>query len=154
MKEKALNEKSIYDIDSPDKSTSCVKAMSHKGFMIIALRRKLVGRKPDKCLDWAGLTSWWCGYVETLPRIAETMFLDKSDSPYGVYRSTEYILYEPHGGFTYSDAGVPMIGLKFKHFLGWDYNHNDDKMDEVSYEDVFNEGMKVIDSMFECASGC
>ena len=68
--------------------------------------------------------------------------LDELDDP------NSYDLVHVHGGYTYLDNGIPHVfDDNPKLFIGWDYNHWPDTEDSVTYQEILQEGMKVIDSM-------
>ena len=61
-----------------------------------------------------------------------------------------YDLAVVHGGYTYLDYGIPrVLDDNQRIFLGWDYNHFGDTESCVTYDEIINEGKKVIDSMLE-----
>lgn len=127
----------ISDLDSTE----------YNGFSIYAVKRTNPRASMFEYLyDHEGQSSWWCGYVEITPELFESIYLDKSENPNGVYYSNEYVLYEPHGGFTYNGEGIPGLSTKGC-FLGWDYNHYGDSTHQPTAEEILQEGMKVIDSM-------
>lgn len=70
--------------------------------------------------------------------------LDELDDP------NSYDLVHVHGGYTYIDNGIPhVLNDSQRLFLGWDYNHWPDTEDCVTYQEILEEGMKVVDSMKE-----
>ena len=70
--------------------------------------------------------------------------LDELDDP------NSYDLVHVHGGYTYIDNGIPLVlNDSQRLFLGWDYNHWPDTEDSVTYQEILEEGMKVVDSMKE-----
>ena len=77
----------------------------------------------------------------------KTSILMTATTQNGVYRSSKQELYEPHGGFTYIDEGIPGLEAVHGDYLGWDYNHFGDHTGQPTVEEIFREGRKVIDSM-------
>ncbi|MGN1190938.1 MAG: hypothetical protein ACI4SL_11160 [Candidatus Ornithospirochaeta sp.] len=124
----------------------------YHGFSIYAVKRTNPRASMFEDLyDNEAQSSWWCGYVEIAQELYESIYLDKNDNPNGVYSSDKYELYEPHGGFTYNDEGIPGLNIK-GHFLGWDYNHYGDSMNQPTLEEILNEGKKAVDSILETSS--
>ena len=120
----------------------------YNGFHIYAVKRANANMTMFSGLyDNEALPSWWCGYVELAPGIYKDFHLDDSNNPNGVYRSSKQELYEPHGGFTYIDEGIPGLEAVHGDYLGWDYNHFGDHTGQPTVEEIFREGRKVIDSI-------
>lgn len=124
-------------------------SIEYKGFSIHAVKRTNARASAFEYLyDHEGQSSWWCGYVQVVPELSKDIYLDDSENPNGVFRSDKYELYEPHGGFTYNDEGVPGLHVEGQ-FLGWDYNHYGDSTHQPTSEEILCEGKKIIDSMLK-----
>ena len=98
-------------------------------------------------------TAWWCGYVEVPTAMDKLLkprgYLDE-EILYSLSDPDSYNLEVVHGGYTYLDYGIPcVLADNQRIFLGWDYNHSGDTESCVTYDDIINEGKKVIDSMFK-----
>ena len=82
-------------------------------------------------------------FIKPEGHLDETI-LDELDDP------DSYDLAHVHEGYTYLDYGIPLVFDKdHRLFLGWDYNHCCDIGVDVTYDDVIDEGKKVVDSMLE-----
>ena len=98
-------------------------------------------------------TAWWCGYVEVPTAMDKLLkprgYLDE-EILYSLSDPDSYNLEVVHGGYTYLDYGIPLVLADNQRiFLVWDYNHSGDTESCVTYDDIINEGKKVIDSMFK-----
>lgn len=143
----------IIDVECNDAVIKKVKKMVYRDLEIYAVKRSLDSRSLNFGSFFGINAEWWCGYVE-VPEDMHNLFkpkghldktiLDELDDP------DSYDLAHVHEGYTYIGHKIPRVldnGPKL--FLGWDYNHFCDIGDCVSYEDVIDEGKRVIDSMFE-----
>lgn len=102
-------------------------------------------------------TAWWCGYVEVPLAMYSSFkprgYLDE-EILYRLADPYSYNLEVVHGGYTYLDYGIPcVLADNQRIFLGWDYNHSEDTESCVTYDEIINEGKKVIDSMFKNIEG-
>lgn len=142
-----LDESKIIDIECDHIRTKEAKKITYRGLEIYAVKRSI----GEKLGIYSIPTAWWCGYVEVplgmyklfKPRgYPDEEILDELDNP------NSYDLVHVHGGYTYIDNGIPHVLNDNKRlFIGWDYNHWPDTEDCVTYQEILEEGMKVIDSM-------
>ena len=143
----------IIDVECNDAAIKKVKKMVYRGLDIYAVKRSINCSDLSFGLFFGSDTEWWCGYVE-VPEDIHNLFkpeghldetiLDELDDP------DSYNLAHVHGGYTYIGHRIPRVldnGPKL--FLGWDYNHFDDIWADVIYDDVIDEGKRVVDSMLE-----
>ena len=143
----------IIDVECNDAAIKEVKKIVYRDLDIYAVKRSINCSDLSFGLFFGSNTEWWCGYVE-VPEDLHNLFkpeghpdetiLDELDDP------DSYELAHVHGGYTYIGHEIPRVldnGPKL--FLGWDYNHYCDIGADVTYEDVINEGKRVIDSMLE-----
>ena len=145
-----LDESKIIDIECDHIRTLEVKKITYRGLEIYAVKRSIYTSDTERAfLHRFGInTAWWCGYVEVPVNIHKLFkpkgyfdetILDELDDPN---------LANVHGGYTYVSHGIPLVLNDFRRlFLGWDYNHWPDTEDCVTYQEILEEGMKVIDSM-------
>ena len=139
-----LDESKIIDIECDHIRTLKVKKITYRGLEIYAVKRSI----GEKLGIYSIPTAWWCGYVEVPVDIHDLFkpkgyfdetILDELDDPN---------LADVHGGYTYAAYGIPLVlDDNQRLFIGWDYNHWPDTEDCVTYQEILEEGMKVIDSM-------
>ena len=143
-----LDESKIIDIECDHIRTKEAKKITYRGLEIYAVKRSTNYSYAKCALFDITNTKWWCGYVE-VPIDIHKLFkpkgyfdetiLDELDDP-----NLAYV----HGGYTYAAYGIPLVLDDNKRlFIGWDYNHWPDTEDCVTYQEILEEGMKVIDSM-------
>ena len=143
----------IVDVECKDAAIKEVKKMVYRGLDIYAVKRSINCSSLNFGLFFGTNTVWWCGYVE-VPSDIHNLFkpeghldetiLDELDDP------DSYDLAHVHEEYTYIGHSIPCVLDKGpKLFLGWDYNHFCDIGNCVTYEDVINEGKRVVDSMLE-----
>lgn len=146
-----LDESKIIDIECDHIRIKKIKKIIYRGLEIYAVKR-FTDYSYAKCaLFDITNTKWWCGYVEVplgmyklfKPRgYPDEEILDELDNP------NSYDLVHVHGGYTYAAYGIPLVlDDNQRLFIGWDYNHWPDTEDCVTYQEILQEGMKVIDSM-------
>ena len=145
-----LDESKIIDIECDHIRTLETKKITYRGLEIYAVKRSIYTSDTERAfLHKSGInTAWWCGYVEVPVDIHDLFkprgyfdetILDELDNPK---------LAHVHGGYTYAAYGIPLVLNDVRRlFLGWDYNHWPDYEDCVTYQEILEEGMKVIDSM-------
>ena len=150
-----LDELKIIDIECDHIRIKKIKKITYRGLEIYAVKR-FTDYSYAKCaLFDITNTKWWCGYVE-VPLAMYSLFkprgypdgeiLDELDDPN---------LADVHGGYTYVGYGIPhVLDDNQRLFIGWDYNHWPDTEDCVTYQEILEEGMKVIDSMLAPKSTC
>lgn len=144
-------ESNIIDIECNDIHIKEVKKITYRDLDIYAVKRS-TGYSDAKCalLDITN-RAWWCGYVE-VPLSIHNLFkpkgyldeaiLSKLDNP------NSYNLASVHAGYTYIAYGIPLVlDDNRRMFLGWDYNHCCDTEDCVTYNDIIDEGKRVVDSL-------
>ena len=150
---KTMKSINIIDVECNDALIKEVKKMVYRGLDIYAVKRSINCSDRSFGLFFGSNTEWWCGYVEVPEdmhnfikpegHLDETI-LDELDDP------DSYDLAHVHEGYTYLDYGIPLVFDKdHRLFLGWDYNHCCDIGADVTYDDVIDEGKKVVDSMLE-----
>ena len=143
----------IIDVECNDAAIKEVKKMVYRDLEIYAVKRSINCSDLSFGLLFGSNTEWWCGYVE-IPEDMHNLFkpeghldetiLDELDDP------DSYDLAHVHEGYTYLDYGIPLVVDKdHRLFLGWDYNHCCDIGADVTYNDVIDDGKRVIDSMLE-----
>ena len=143
----------IIDVECNDAAIKEVKKMVYRDLEIYAVKRSINCSNLSFGLLFGSNTEWWCGYVE-IPEDMHNLFkpeghldetiLDELDDP------DSYDLAHVHEGYTYLDYGIPLVVDKdHRLFLGWDYNHCCDIGADVTYNDVIDDGKRVIDSMLE-----
>ena len=145
------SESNIVDVECSGVNVKEIKKTIYRGLEIYAVKRSTDYSYAECELLGRGNKAWWCGYVE-VPVDIHKLFkpkgyfdetiLDELGDPY------KYNLAGVHGGYTYIDYGIPLVlndGQRL--FLGWDYNHWPDYEDCVTYQEILEEGMKVIDSI-------
>ena len=143
----------IIDVECNDAAIKEVKKMVYRDLEIYAVKRSIDSSRLISGSFFGSNTVWWCGYVE-VPEDIHNLFkpegyldrtiLDELDDP------DSYDLAHVHEGYTYIGYRIPRVldnGPKL--FLGWDYNHFCDIGACVTYNDVIDEGKRVIDSMLE-----
>ena len=146
-----LDESKIIDIECDHIRTKEAKKITYRGLEIYAVKRSTDYSYAQCALLDITNKAWWCGYVE-VPLDMYSLFkprgypdgaiLDELDGP------NSYGLVHVHEGYTYIDNGIPHVLDDNKRlFLGWDYNHYLDTEDCMTYQEILEEGMKVIDSM-------
>ena len=152
-----MKSKNIIDVECNDAAIKEVKKMVYRGLDIYAVKRSINCSSLNFGLFFGSNTEWWCGYVE-VPVDLHKLFkpeghpdetiLDELDDP------DSYNLAHVHEGYTYIGHRIPRVldnGPKL--FLGWDYNHYCDIGADVTYNNVIDEGKKVVDSMLEKMKG-
>ena len=148
-----LDELKIIDIECDHIRIKKIKKITYRGLEIYAVKR-FTDYSYAKCaLFDITNTKWWCGYVE-VPLAMYSLFkprgypdeaiLDELDDP------NKYNLASAHGGYTYIGYGIPLVlDNNQEVFLGWDYNHFYDEGTCVTYNDIIDEGKRVVDSMLD-----
>ena len=150
---KIMKSTNIIDVECNDALIKEVKKMVYRGLDIYAVKRSINCSSLNFGLFFGTNTEWWCGYVE-VPEDMHNLFkpegyldetiLDELDDP------DSYDLAHVHEGYTYIGHSIPCVLDKGpKLFLGWDYNHFCDIGACVTYDNVINEGKRVVDSMLE-----
>ena len=145
-----LDESNIIDVKCNGRNVEEIKKTTYRSMEIYAVKRPT--DYSDAECAWFGINrAWWCGYVEVPPAMyslfkprgyPDEAILDELDDP------NSYNLAHVHEGYTYLDNGIPLVlDDNQRLFLGWDYNHYLDTEDCVTYQEILEEGMKVIDSM-------
>lgn len=150
-----LDESKIIDIECDHIRTKEAKKITYRGLEIYAVKRSIYTSDTDcAILHRSGInTTWWCGYVEAVQNMQDSFggrrcFEDNVIKLSCGNKTKEYILANVHGGYTYVSHGIPLVLNDVRRlFLGWDYNHYCDTEDCVTYQEILEEGMKVIDSM-------
>ena len=143
-----LDESKIIYIECDHIRIKKIKKITYRGLEIYAVKR-FTDYSYAKCaLFDITNTKWWCGYVEV------PVDIHKLFKPKGYFDETILDeLYDPnladvHGGYTYVGYGIPhVLDDNQRLFIGWDYNHWPDTEDCLTYQEILEEGMKVIDSM-------
>ena len=146
-----LDESKIIDIECDHIRTKEIKKIIYRGLEIYAVKRSI----GEKLGIYSIPTAWWCGYVEV------PVDIHKLFKPKGYFDETildeldDPNLADVHGGYTYAAYGIPLVlDDNQRLFIGWDYNHWPDTEDCVTYQEILEEGMKVIDSMLAPKSTC
>ena len=149
------SEPDIIDVECNDMYVKEVKKMVYRDSEIYAVKRSTAYSDAECALLDITNRAWWCGYVE-VPLDMRNSFQSKGyldDSilyEYELDNPKRYNLAGVHGGYTYIDYGIPRVLVGDQRiFLGWDYNHCYDTEAYVTYNDVINEGKRVVDSMLE-----
>ena len=143
----------IIDVECNDAVIKEVKKTVYRDLEIYAVKRSINCSDLSFGLFFGSNLEWWCGYVE-VPADMHNLFkpeghldrtiLDELDDP------DSYDLAHVHEGYTYIGHSIPRVLDKGpKLFLGWDYNHFCDIGACVTYNDIIDEGKKVVDSMLE-----
>ena len=143
----------IIDVECNDALIKEVKKMVYRDLEIYAVKRSIDSSRLIFGSFFGTNTVWWCGYVE-VPADMYNLFkpegypdetiLDELDDP------DSYDLAHVHEGYTYIGHSIPCVLDKGpKLFLGWDYNHFCDIGACVTYDDIIDEGKRVVDSMLE-----
>lgn len=143
------SEPDIIDVPCNSIKTLEIKKTVYRGLDIYAVKRSI---DVSNTSYWYN-TAWWCGYVE-VPVDMRNLFSPKGyldDSLLDeLSKINGYNLAKVHGGYTYIDYGIPLVlDGDQRAFLGWDYNHWGDTEAHVTYNDIINEGKRVVDSMLE-----
>ena len=147
-----INDSGIIDIGCNGINVKEIKKITYRGLEIYAVKRS----KDYSGIGYALLDlinkAWWCGYVE-VPTAMYSLFKPRGyldeEILYRLADPYSYNLEVVHGGYTYLDYGIPFVLDNQRIFLGWDYNHLYDTESGVTYDEIINEGKKVIDSMFK-----
>ena len=148
-----LDESKIIDIECDHIRTLEVKKITYRGLEIYAVKRSIDISETERALIHELNTAWWCGYVEASQEMNDSFggrrcFEDNVIKLSYGNKTKEYILANVHGGYTYAAYGIPLVlDDNQRLFIGWDYNHWPDTEDCVTYQEILEEGMKVIDSM-------
>ena len=147
------SESNIIDVECNDVNVKEIKKMAYRDLDIYAVKRSTDYTDAQCALLNITNTAWWCGYVEVPPAMYSLLmpkgYLDE-EIPYRLADPDSYDLAVVHGGYTYIDYGIPhVLNHSQRLFLGWDYNHFCDTETCVTYNDIMNEGKRVIDSMLE-----
>ena len=152
-----INDSGIIDVEYNGGNVKEIKKITYRGLEIYAVKRS----KDYSGIGYALLDlinkAWWCGYVE-VPAVMYSLFKPKGyldeEILYRLADPYSYNLEVVHGGYTYLDYGIPLVlDDNQRIFLGWDYNHLYDTESCVTYDEIINEGKKVIDSMFKKIEG-
>lgn len=147
-----IDDSGIIDIEYNGRNVKEIKKITYRGLEIYAVKRS----KDYSGIEYALLDlinkAWWCGYVE-VPTAMYSLFKPRGyldeEILYRLADPYSYNLEVVHGGYTYLDYGIPLVlNDNQRIFLGWDYNHLYDT-ECVSYDEIINEGKRVIDSMFK-----
>lgn len=146
-------EPDIIDVECNDMYVKEVKKTVYRGLEIYAVKRSTAYSDAECALLDITNRAWWCGYAEVPLDMYNSFkpegYLDDSIL-YELDNPKRYNLADVHGGYTYIDYGIPrVLGGDQRIFLGWDYNHCYDTEACVTYDDVINEGKRVVDSMLE-----
>ena len=144
-----LDESKVIDIECDHIRTKEAKMITYRGCLEIYAVKRSTGYSDAECALY-DITNkaWWCGYVE-VPLAIYSLFKPRGYPDETILNDLDdQNLAHVHGGYTYLDNGIPLV-LNDGHrlFLGWDYNHYLDTEDCVTYLEILEEGMKVIDSM-------
>ena len=155
MNERAMkpSESSVVDVECNGRTVKEIKKIVYRGLSIYAVKRSTDFSDTECALLDRTNVAWWCGYVE-VPVDMHNLFkpkgyldeaiLDELDDP------NKYNLASAHGGYTYIDYGIPLVlDNNQEVFLGWDYNHFYDEGTCVTYNDIIDEGKRVVDSMLD-----
>lgn len=147
------SESNIIDVECSGVNVKEIKKTIYRGLEIYAVKRSTDYSYAECELLGRGNRAWWCGYVE-VPLDMRNLF-----SPKGYLDDTlldelgkinGYNLAKVHGGYTYIDYGIPLVlDSDQRAFLGWDYNHWCDTEAHITYNDIIDEGKRVVDSMLE-----
>ena len=141
--------KLIIDVKCDGIMTKEVKKTIYKGLEVYAVKRSI----GEELNIYSIPTAWWCGYVEASREMNDSFGGRRclEDNIIKLSRGNKTKKYElayVHGGYTYAAYGIPLVLVDdYRLFLGWDYNHWLDTEDCVTYQEILEEGMKVIDSM-------
>ena len=144
-----LDESKIIDIECDHIRTKEIKKTIYKGLEVYAVKRSI----GEELHIYSIPTAWWCGYVEASREMNDSFggrrcFEDNIIKLSRGNKTKKYELAYVHGGYTYAAYGIPHVLDDNKRlFIGWDYNHWPDTEDCVTYQEILEEGMKVIDSM-------
>ena len=147
-----LNDSNIIDVKCNGRNVEEIKKTTYRSMEVYAVKRPT--DYSDAECAWFGINrAWWCGYVEVPPAMYSLLkprgYLDE-EILYRLADPDSYDLAVVHGGYTYLDYGIPrVLDDNQRIFLGWDYNHFCDTESCVTYDEIINEGKKVIDSMLE-----
>lgn len=147
----------IIDVKCNDTKIKEVKKMVYRGLDIYAVKRSIDCSDLSFGLFFGSNLEWWCGYVEVPLAMYSSFkprgYLDE-EILYRLADPYSYNLEVVHGGYTCLDYGIPcVLADNQRIFLGWDYNHSEDTESCVTYDEIINEGKKVIDSMLEKIKG-
>ena len=148
-----LDESKIIDIECDHIRTLEVKKITYRGLEIYAVKRSIDISETERALIHELNTAWWCGYVEASQEMNDSFggrrcFEDNIIKLSSGNKTKKYELAHVHGGYTYAAYGIPLVlDDNQRLFIGWDYNHWPDTEDCVTYQEILQEGMKVIDSM-------
>ena len=147
------SESNIIDVECSGVKVKEIKKMIYRGLEIYAVKRSTNYSYAECALLGRGNKAWWCGYVEVPPAMYSLLkprgYLDE-EILYRLADPDSYDLAVVHGGYTYLDYGIPrVLDDNQRIFIGWDYNHFCDTESCVTYDEIINEGKKVIDSMLE-----
>ena len=147
------SESNIIDVECNGVNVKEIKKMAYRGLEIYAVKRSTDYTDAQCALLDITNRAWWCGYVEVPLDMYSSLkprgYLDE-EVLYRLADPNSYDLAHVHGGYTYLDNGIPhVLDDNQRLFLGWDYNHWCDTEDCVTYDDVINEGKRVVDSMLD-----
>ena len=155
MNERAMkpSESSVVDVECNGRTVKEIKKIVYRGLSIYAVKRSTDFSDTECALLDRTNVAWWCGYVE-VPVGMHNLFkpkgyldeaiLDELDDP------NKYNLASAHGGYTYIGYGIPLVlDNNQEVFLGWDYNYFYDEGTCVTYNDIIDEGKRVVDSMLD-----
>lgn len=141
--------KLIIDVKYDGIMTKEVKKTIYKGLEVYAVKRSI----GEELHIYSIPTAWWCGYVEASQEMNDSFggrrcLEDNIIKLSRGNKTKKYELAHVHGGYTYAAYGIPLVlDDNQRLFIGWDYNHWPDTEDCVTYQEILEEGMKVIDSM-------
>ena len=147
-----LNESDVVDGERNGVNVRESKKTVYRGLDIYAVKRSTDYSDAQCPLFDVINRAWWCGYVEVPTAMYKLLkprgYLDE-EILYRLADPDSYDLEVVHGGYTYLGYGIPFVLDNQRIFLGWDYNHFCDTESCVTYNEIINEGKKVIDSMLE-----
>ena len=141
--------KLIIDVKCDGIMAKEVKKTIYKGLEVYAVKRSI----GEELYIYSIPTAWWCGYVEASREMNDSFggrrYLEDNIIKLSRGNKTKkYELAHVHGGYTYAAYGIPLVlNDNQRLFIGWDYNHYLDTEDCVTYQEILEEGRKVIDSI-------
>lgn len=146
-----LSDSDVVDVECNSVYVKEGKKTVYRDLEIYAVKRSTAYSDTDCTLFDITNKAWWCGYVEVPTAMYKLLkpkgYLDE-EILYRLADPYSYNLAVVHGGYAYMDYGIPLVLNNQRIFLGWDYNHLYDT-ECVTYDEIINEGKKVIDSMLK-----
>ena len=150
------SESNVINVECNNINVKKIKKTVYRDLEIYAVKRSTAYSNTEYALLDGINTAWWCGYVEVPTAMYSSFkprgYLDE-EILYRLADPDSYNLEVVHGGYTYMDYGIPSVLNNQRIFLGWDYNHSGDTESCVTYDEIINEGKKVIDSMLKNIEG-